>query len=386
MDRKVFISYSVKDEKLMELFRRLLEDLGYKVDPLNYGTDAALINKEAELIRKSDGFVGLLTEQEGREFSPAVITEIGIASGLEKPMQLFVFDDLDVTKLAIVGKHTPAKISIHDRLDDGEIALDSKNIRGVFRALYEFDDRMDNIYEHKSGDTDRFIYKSFEISQKISGPKTLHLANTVTAVPMKRLATHTHEGTLFCDTGQKDGVKLLEGNWKFKLFHPGNTVPKVRIVQNDRTFFRFNFDLSPPLEAGTELGYGYSRDPENFFPYTQEELESAFEEKLIKHKLMIDNGMIGQDFRVTRKTEKLIINMEFPPGYPIMEWGAFACDKNLDVSDPTETERAMQASDLVYQQLAEVHTLKMELEKPTKDFTYFLFYKPPPKHAISGEI
>lgn len=377
MERSLFISYSTEDEKLMELFKQLLIDLGYRVDPFNYSVDTAPVNKERELIQKADGFVGLITKQEGREFSPSVITEIGMAIGMDKPMQLFVFDGLDVTKLPSAGNHTPAIVSIHERMADGEILLDSKNVRGIFKALYNFDDRMVNLYDSKNNETDRFIYKSFEIFQEIKGPKELHLLNNVTAVPLKPWASHTHEGTLFCDTGQKDGVMLKDGNWEFRLLRPKDVTENVRIVQNGRKFFRFNFDFAPPIQAGTEMSYAYSRDPENYFPYTHEELEAAFEKELITHKLLLDNQMIGQDFRITRKTEKLTITLKFPRGYPIDEWEAFACPKGTDVSDSHESTRTMQASRQEYDEFYDFHTLIMELDNPAKDFIYFLLYKPP---------
>lgn len=384
VEQSVFVSHSTRSKALKDFFVSLLTDAGFRPEVFDYGTPDAPTVRQAELIKSSHGFIGLLVLEENGAISPAVIQEIGIALAEEKPMQLFAFGDIHLDLIPGAREQTTAKIETYQPLSSNAVVLDGENARLLFMALRQFTSRMANIYEHKGEQT--FFYKSFRIEQELRNRETIYIKNTISASTRTRLVTHTHEGSLFCDRGQTDGVLLKDDNWRFRMLQPRGTDVSLRMSKNTREFFRFLFDFNPPIEAGTDIKYGYDRTHENFFPYTLEELDEAIAKGLISHKQMAKSRLMGQDFVVTRPTENLSISMKFPPSYNIEEFEAIACQAGVDEPDRSESDRASQCCKLEHDGFDEVTTLTLDIDHPRIGHTYFLLYRPPSEQLLKKGV
>lgn len=386
----IFVSYCQKFSHIKDLFVTLLDDFGLRAVVFNHGATRSPIEKERELIKGSDGFLGLLTPDQKTDdgtflASSTVITECGMAYAEDKPIQLFAINGIAPTSVQLAQANAIPRLSILNAESPERLALEADNVRQVIRTLIEFKQQIDRVYEGKEKSRDAlFTYRHFRIEQEIVSPEELRIHNSIDAVVLENISTHTHASRLLCERDTGSGIQLEEGNWQFKLFRPLNCTATVRIVQNDYSSFRFNIDFDPPLPAGADLKYEYRRKHSNYFPYTESELRELVSEGKVKHRVMAEHAMIGQDFFVTQPTDLLTIRMRFPPGYRISEYKGLVCHAKSEQIHERETERVNKCIELELDDFDKIYTLCMDVSDPHLHLSYYLLYSPPRK-VESGE-
>ena len=326
----VFVSYSQKFTEMKDFFVSILQDLEFRCEVFDYGASSSPVETERELIRMSDSFIGILTPDQKTEdgkflCSHSVNAEIGMAYAANKPIQLFAFDNVDLASIQFSQTNTIPRINTL-RKSCTTIAFDTNNLRQLFRVLLDFKKQIDSIYEKKRESIDAFLsYRFFRIEQEVVSNDELRIHNSIEAVALKNIDTHTHAARLLCDRGTGKGIQLEEKEWQFKLFKPTKCKPCIRIGENDYSTFRFYVDFEPPITAGADLKYAYRRKHNNYFPFTIEELKDLINKNKLKNKIMTTNSMIGQDFFVTQPTDNASFKMAFPKGYHINKYKALVC-------------------------------------------------------------
>lgn len=385
----IFVSYSQRYPELKSFFVQLLEDLGFRPEVFDYGSTTNPPETERLLIKKCDGFVGILTpDQETASgpyiCSPSVSAEIAMAFAGDKPIQLFAINNVDYTAIPFHETNTILKLNTINT-PGSPLAFDANNIRLVFRTIIEFKNKIDSIYEAKLASFDPVLsYKSFEIDQTILSSDDLQLHTNIKAVALKNVDTHTHAARLVCERGAGEGIKLKDHNFNFKLFKPYNCRASVRYGENEYSSYRFYIDFEPAIQADTEITYAFRRRYSNYFPYTLEELEQLINYKKIKSKFMVDNYMVGQDFYVTQPTERVIFSLKFPPRYPIRKYLALASYGKGESIHTIETGRISSLPELIHDQFDDFYTLVLNVPNPHLNLTYYLLYEPPKEENILG--
>ncbi|CAN2043483.1 hypothetical protein GMMP13_100029 [Candidatus Magnetomoraceae bacterium gMMP-13] len=387
----VFISYYQKFNELKDFFDDILQDLGFRTEVFDYGSTNSPIETERELIKTSDAFIGILTPDQKTEdgtclCSHSVNAETGMAFAANKPIQLLAFDEVDFASIQFVQTNTIPKIKTLKSNIDGRLTFDVLNLRLLFKTLLEFKRQIDGIYKKKKGSIDAFFsYRTFKIEQEIVSPEEVRIHNSIDAIALKNIDTHTHAGRLLCERDTGKGIKLEKDALQFKMFKPTNGKAIVRIGENDHSTFRFYIDFEPPILAGTDLKYAYRRKHYNYFPFTLEELKELISKGKLKNRIMASNYMIGQDFFVTQPTDKLFFKMSFPKKYPINKYKALVCYAKGEQIHDSETERANGLIHLEHDEFDDIFSLEMVISNPHLNLSYYLLYVPPIKHEIRGE-
>ena len=383
----IFLSYCQEYAELKDLVAQLLSDFGFRTEVFDYGSPHSVIDTEKELIETCDGFVALLTpDQEtadGRHIcSMSVNQEIGMAYQAGKPIQLFAFDHVDFTAVQASQVSTVAQVATLDGVEEATLTFDSTNLRNLVRALIEFRRRIRSLEGHR-GDDAFFSYKTVAVRQDLMSPTELRLHNTIEAVSLKNLDTHTHAARLLCDKKEGPGIRLRDDSWQFKLIRPSGVDAAIRLTENTYSNFRFYIDFDPPIQAGVELKYAYRRRHESYLPYTAEELDDLILDGNLSNRVMAKNKMIGQDFFVTQPTESVSFHLQFPAGYPIRDFKSLVCEYRGDQVHHSETERVSELAELDHNEFDDEYVLRMEVPNPRVNCSYFLLYRPPREQDIT---
>ena len=383
MNSRVFLSYSTRRSELKNFIEKLLKEVGLTPEVFDYPTPISQFDEQVRKIDECAALVALVTREENGSLNQNVMDEIAIAHTKNKPVQCILFDGIKSDDLTASRSRIVAEVKNSSTSTGEALMFGSSDIVKIVSALIKL---KSSILDDQP--TYSFFYKSFAIEQEILSRGELRLKNHIKAVTREPLDTHTHEGTLFCRGKTEAGVKLIEGdNFQFIPIRPTQTSTTIRMQDNRKEFFRFLIDYNPPLKEEDDLEYAYIRKYENFFPFTYEEMEDAFNNKLISHAQMKQERMIGQDFIVTRPTDHLSISLLFPPGYPIDQKHvkALACEGKTDGLNFSETARAQECLSVSYDPVHEQYRLTLELGYPRPQCSFFLRYRPPNESQIKTD-
>ncbi|MBI9050896.1 MAG: hypothetical protein JEZ00_15855 [Anaerolineaceae bacterium] len=138
----VFISYCAQQTELKIFLSSLLEDLDFSCLTLEESRNAS-IDEARSLITRADCYVGLLTPDvkthDGRYVCRESINiQLGLAYSAKIPIQLFAFDNVDVSNIVFPLTHSIAKVQRFKTKFGKSIIFDAHNMRLLFKTLLDF--------------------------------------------------------------------------------------------------------------------------------------------------------------------------------------------------------------------------------------------------------
>ena len=146
---RTFISYSSAHSELKNFFTDIMQDLDFNCITLPESQSASIEEARA-LIQHSDCFIALLSPDlrtaEGKYVcQESVNIQIGLAHNAKLPIQLFAFDNVDVSNIVFPLSHNIAKIQIFKTKFGKSIIFDAHNSRLLFKTLLDFKKQVNQV-------------------------------------------------------------------------------------------------------------------------------------------------------------------------------------------------------------------------------------------------
>ena len=368
---------------MKDFFKSIVEDLGFEAVIFDYGVTENAVAKERSLILNSDGLIAILTPDEKNEdgtwrYSQTVNTEISIAYAADKYIQLFAINEVDFSSSQFSQTSTVAQLDA--QIADNRFSLDHQNIRKLFKTLLEFKSSIGSLHELKKFDTQATIHrKHVEYTQRMIDMDTLESETRVKAVALKKVESWWASANLDWTKPGSEGLFLKEDALKFILISPENTDCNVTIDsnQNHTHGHKFNVHFSPPIPVGNEMVFGYDRNYANYYPTSKEELQDFIKNGQLKNKIMVKEGMVGQNMTIPQPTDYVLLRLVFPPGYRVVNYKAIVTFFNTESEFSEETQRINSLVRLIHDKFKDQITIEAEIPNPQMHLDYYLLYEPP---------
>ena len=380
---KIFLSYSKHYTPIKNFFKSVIEDLGFEPIIFDYGSANNTLEKERSLILESDGVIGILTPDiknlDGTwRYSDSVHTEISMAIFDNKFIQLFAINEVDYLKSQFITASTFAHLNAE--IEKDSFSLDSKYVRKLFKTLLDFKYSIDNLFETKEYDVEATIRrKDVKYTQRIIDLKTIESEVRIKAVALKPVESYPVTATLDWTKEDSDGILLKKDCVTSTLIVPENITSEAIIDKNQNHIHghKFNIKFIPQVPIGSKMDFGYDRKYANYYPATKEELDEIIKNGNLENKMMIKEGMVGQNMTMTVPTDFVLLKFIFPPGYKVTKYKVKVAYLNNDTESIEETQRVNKLVQYKFDKYKDQVTLKVEIPSPQMNLDYYLLFEPP---------